>query len=94
MLKKVSQLGARAPPPPLPPGKRFRSEMSKRGEKVPPRNVGKKGCACLSAQIRQISNESSEINKQVILAFIFVFIVCRTVSVRLFRSSGTGPNVF
>ena len=35
-------LGARAPPPPPHPGKKFRSEMSKRGEKVPPRYVGKK----------------------------------------------------
>ena len=43
-------LGARAPPPP--PEKKFRSEMSKRGEKVPPRYVGKKECA-RSAQIRQ-----------------------------------------
>ena len=33
-------LGARAPLPHL--GKTFRSEMSKRGEKVPPRYVGKK----------------------------------------------------
>ena len=35
-------------------------------------------------------------NKQVILAFIFVFIVDRTVSYifeRLFKPSGTGPNV-
>ena len=35
-----------------PPGKKFRSEMSKRGVKVPPRYVGKKECA-RSAQIRQ-----------------------------------------
>ena len=34
-------LGARAPPPPH-LGKKFRSEMSKRGEKVPPKYVGKK----------------------------------------------------
>ena len=33
-------------------GKKFRSEMSKREEKVPPRYVGKKECA-RSAQIRQ-----------------------------------------
>ena len=33
-------------------GKKFRSEMSKRGEKVPPRYVGKKECA-RSAQIPQ-----------------------------------------
>ena len=38
------------PPPHL--GKKFRSEMFKRGEKVPPRYVGKKECA-RSAQIRQ-----------------------------------------
>ena len=36
-------LGARVPP--LPPGKQFRSEMSERGEKVPPRYVGKQECA-------------------------------------------------
>ena len=47
-------LGARAPPPPH-PGKKFRSEMSTRGEKVPPRYVGKKECA-RSAQIRQNIN--------------------------------------
>ena len=45
-------LGARAPPPPPNLGKKFRSEMSKRGEKVPPRYLGKKECA-RSAQIRQ-----------------------------------------
>ena len=45
-------LGARAPPPPPPHlGIKFRSEMSKRGEKVPPRYVGKKECT-RSAQIR------------------------------------------
>ena len=43
-------LGARAPPPPL--EKKFRSEMPKRGEKVPPRYVGKKECA-RSAQMPQ-----------------------------------------
>ena len=37
-------MGARVPPPPH-LGKKFRSEMSKRGEKVPPRYVGKKECA-------------------------------------------------
>ena len=47
-------LGAHAPPPP--PGKTFRSEMSERGEKVPPRYVGKKDCA-RSAQIRQIKTK-------------------------------------
>ena len=46
-------LSARAPPH---LGKKFRSEMSKRGEKVPSRYVGKKECAH-SAQIRQNSNE-------------------------------------
>ena len=38
-----------------------------------------------------------ETNKQMILAFRFVFVVYRTVSYvfeRLFRSSGTGPNNF
>ena len=45
-------LGARAPPPPPHLGKKFRSEMSKRGEKALPRYVGKKECA-RSAQIRQ-----------------------------------------
>ena len=45
-------LGARAPPPPPHLGKKFRSEMSKRGEKVPPRYVGKKECV-RSAQIPQ-----------------------------------------
>ena len=44
-------LGARASPPPH-LGKKFRLEMSKRGEKVPPRYVGKKECA-RSAQMRQ-----------------------------------------
>ena len=38
-------LGARAPPPPPHQGKKFRSEMSKRGEKVLPRCIGKKECA-------------------------------------------------
>ena len=33
------------PPPPLHLGKTFHSEMSKRGEKVPPTYVGKKECA-------------------------------------------------
>ena len=42
-------LDARAP---LHLEKKFRSEMSKRGEKIPPIYVGKKECAC-SAQIRQ-----------------------------------------
>ena len=42
-------LGAREPPLPH-LEKKFRSEMSKRGEKVPPRYVGKKECA-RSAQI-------------------------------------------
>ena len=37
-------------------GKKFRSEMSKRREKVPPRYVGQKECA-RSAQIRQNQNE-------------------------------------
>ena len=37
-------------------GKNFHSEMSKRGEKVPPRYVSKKECAH-SAQIRQNENE-------------------------------------
>ena len=50
-------LGARAPPPH--PGKKFRSEMSTRGEKVPPRYVGKKECA-RSAQIRQNINEKGK----------------------------------
>ena len=113
-------LGARTPPPPH-LGKKFRSKMSKRGEKVLPRYVGKKECA-RSAQIgkkeenskRKIKNDShlSELysrffsrlftiyccfeHKQVILAFIFVFIVYRIVSYifeRLFKPSGTGPNV-
>ena len=35
-----------------PPAKKFRSEMSKRGEKVPPRYVGKKECA-RSSQVPQ-----------------------------------------
>ena len=39
-------------PPPPHLGKKFRKEMSKRGEKVPPRYVGKKECA-RSAQIQQ-----------------------------------------
>ena len=39
-VRRGSALGARALPPPL--GKKFRLEMSKRGEKVPPRYVGKK----------------------------------------------------
>ena len=42
-------LGAHAPPH---LGKKFCSEMSKRGEKVPPRYLGKKECA-RSAQIPQ-----------------------------------------
>ena len=42
-------LGARAPPH---LEKKFCSEMSKRGQKVPPRYVGKKECTC-SIQIRQ-----------------------------------------
>ena len=41
--------------PPPHPGKKFRSEMSTRGEKVPPRYVGKKECA-RSAQIRHNIN--------------------------------------
>ena len=44
--------GALAPPPPSHLGKKFRSEMSKREEKVPPRYVGKKEFE-RSAQIRQ-----------------------------------------
>ena len=40
------------PPPPPNLGKKFRSEMSNRGEKVPPRYVGKKEYA-RSAQIPQ-----------------------------------------
>ena len=46
-------------PPPPHPGKKFRSEMSTRGEKVPPRYVGKKECA-RSAQIRQNINEKGK----------------------------------
>ena len=45
-------LGASPPPPPPHLEKKFRSEIFKRGEKVPPRYVGKKECA-RSAQIRQ-----------------------------------------
>ena len=48
-------LGACAPSPPN-PGKIFRSEMSKRGEKVPTRYVRKKECA-RSAQIPQIKTK-------------------------------------
>ena len=50
-VRRGGALGARAP---LPPHleKMFRSEMSKREEKVPPRYVGKKECA-RSAQIPQ-----------------------------------------
>ena len=44
-----SALGAPCTPPPH-LGKKFRSEISKREEKVPPRYVGKKECA-RSAQI-------------------------------------------
>ena len=47
--------GAREPPTPT-WEKKFRSEMSKRGEKVPSRYVGKKECT-RSAQIRQNQNE-------------------------------------
>ena len=53
-------MGARAsPPPPPPPEKKFRSEMSKRGEKVPSGYVVKKECA-RSAQIRQNYNEKGK----------------------------------
>ena len=47
-----------SPPPHL--GKKFRSEMSKRGEKVPPRYVGKKECAH-SAQIPQNNSGMAEL---------------------------------
>ena len=45
-------MGARAPPLLHNLEKKFRSWMSKQGEKVPPKYVGKKECA-RSAQIRQ-----------------------------------------
>ena len=40
-VRRGGALGARAPPPPH-LGKKFRSEMSKRREKFPPRYIGKK----------------------------------------------------
>ena len=54
IYKRVRKGGAVGERAPLPAHleKKFRSEMSKRGEKVPLRYVGKKECAC-SAQIRQ-----------------------------------------
>ena len=47
-----TQGGVHVHPPPPHLGKKFRSEMSKRGEKVPPRYVGKNECV-RSAKIRQ-----------------------------------------
>ena len=52
-VRRGRALSARAPPHLR---KRFRSEMSKRGKKVPPRYIGKNECA-LSAQIRQNQNK-------------------------------------
>ena len=52
-------------PPPPHLGKKFRSEMSKRGEKVPPRYVGKKECA-RSPKIRQNENEKGRENKKIV----------------------------
>ena len=71
-------------------------------QKVPLRNVQKRRESsvqiCRQKRMCTFHSETKvlETNKQVIFAFIFVFIVYRTVSYvfeRLFRSSGTGLNV-
>ena len=100
-------LGARAPPPP-PPGKKVPlRNVQKRKESSAQISQQKRMCTFRSdtTKLKQkklfVGNRITiivvwEKNKLVILAFMFVFIVYRTVSnvfERLFRPSETGPSV-
>ena len=100
-------LGSRAPPPPSHLEKSSAQKCPKEERKFRPDKSAKKNVHVplrydkIKTKKLFVGNRITiivvwEINKQVNLAFLFVFIVYRTVSnvfERLLRPSGTGPNV-
>ena len=63
IYRRERREGALGPPPPLPNlGKKFCSEISKRGENVPPRYIGKNECA-RSAQIKEMKKDDSRLSE-------------------------------